>query len=192
MHAAIGAFAKLGPDEAGTAGTEVGDVSVDAFAEVDSIPADDDISVFALGLGGVAALGAGFANANVAPIVHATIGIGAHLDAEGTVEVTAQADVNAKINADGTAGSFVIGLGVMIGRVTIDSDVRARVESRARVRASSIPDRGRSRGRGPVRDLAVLRRHRERDRIGCADRDPRGDGGRRRRLGGAPRDGVAR
>ena len=138
IRAAVGAYTELGPDDQGTEASRVDDVRVEAFADVNSIPADDKISVFALGLGGIAALGAGFARTNLSPVVGATIGTAALIDASGTVEVTAHADVNARINADGGAGSFVIGIGAMLGRIAIDSEVRARVGSQARVKGSSI------------------------------------------------------
>ena len=138
VHAVIGAHTELGPDDADTEASNVGSVSVDAFAEVDAIPLNDQISVFALGIGALGALGAGFAQIDVSPTVLAMIGTGALIDADGAVRVTARADINARVNADGAAGSLLIGVGAMIGKVSITSDVRARVESRARIKASSI------------------------------------------------------
>ena len=138
VHAVIGAYTELGSDDADTEASNVGRVSVDAFAQVDSSPVDDGISVFALGVGALGALGAGFAQIDVSPTVGATIGAGALVDADRAVRVRATADINARVNADGAAGSLVIGIGAMIGKVSITSDVRARVESRARIRASSI------------------------------------------------------
>ena len=149
VRAVVGDYTELGTGNAEADAPLVGDVRVGAVADVNSIPADDNISVFALGIGGLASLGAGFAKAVLEPEVEATIGTGAVVDASGTVEVVALAFAEARIDADGAAGSLLIGVGAMVGEVRIVSEVRARVETRARVKGSSIRIRadGRSEGR---------------------------------------------
>ena len=134
VRAVIGAHAVIGGDDGQP---RVGSVTVHAFADVESIPVDD-ISVFALGIGGLAGLGAGNAEVQITPTVLARIGTDAVVDVDGGVVVEAGANINARVNADGAAGSFGIGIGAMIGKVTITSDVSARVDSRARIKASSI------------------------------------------------------